>query len=304
MARNASSTGVLADGSTVEATVTYLRAIEGRDGTEQMRLDARAAREGLSPTSPYRAAMLHTEGLAALLEGDADRADELFVDAIETAELVGADPVVAMDLCERAGIAAERGDWSAAVAGVSRASAIVAQGGYGSYWTSALVHGWAARTAVHLGLRKDAVEHARNALALVPLLTYAIPVVSTQALLTIGHASLALGNVRAAAETVGRAQEIVRRRTGLGDLPDRVAALAAQVQEAASGGREDRLTPAEIRLMPLLATHLTFPLIAEHLGLSRNTVKTQAISSYRKLGVSSRSAAVARWEELEGTRHP
>ena len=51
--------------------------------------------------------------------------------------------------------------------------------------------------------------------------------------------------------------------------------------------------------MPLLATHLTFPLIAERLGVSRNTVKTQAISMYRKLGVSSRNDAVALWEQLD-----
>ena len=37
------------------------------------------------------------------------------------------------------------------------------------------------------------------------------------------------------------------------------------------------------------------------LGVSRNTVKTQAISTYRKLGVSSRNEAVARWEVLDGS---
>jgi LuxR family maltose regulon positive regulatory protein len=45
--------------------------------------------------------------------------------------------------------------------------------------------------------------------------------------------------------------------------------------------------------MPLLATHLSFREIAEKLHVSRNTIKTQAISVYRKLGVSSRSDAIA-----------
>ena len=53
------------------------------------------------------------------------------------------------------------------------------------------------------------------------------------------------------------------------------------------------LTAAELRLMPLLATHLSFREIAEKLHVSRNTIKTQAISVYRKLGVSSRSDAIA-----------
>ena len=63
------------------------------------------------------------------------------------------------------------------------------------------------------------------------------------------------------------------------------------------------LTVAELRLLPLLATHLTFPDIAERMVLSTNTVKTQAKSIYRKLDASSRSEAVARALEfglLEG----
>ena len=59
-----------------------------------------------------------------------------------------------------------------------------------------------------------------------------------------------------------------------------------------------RLTPAELRLLPLLATHLSFREIGDRLFVSRNTIKTQAISVYRKLGVSSRSGAIARAHEL------
>ena len=52
------------------------------------------------------------------------------------------------------------------------------------------------------------------------------------------------------------------------------------------------LSPAELRLLPFLPTHLTFPEIAEELFVSANTVKTQARSIYEKLGVSSRNEAV------------
>ena len=38
--------------------------------------------------------------------------------------------------------------------------------------------------------------------------------------------------------------------------------------------------------------------LGERLFVSRNTIKTQAISVYRKLGVSSRSDAIARAAEL------
>ena len=47
-------------------------------------------------------------------------------------------------------------------------------------------------------------------------------------------------------------------------------------------------------MLPYLATHLTFPEIASRLFISRNTVKTEAISTYRKLTASSRSEAIER----------
>ena len=44
----------------------------------------------------------------------------------------------------------------------------------------------------------------------------------------------------------------------------------------------------------MLSTHLSFPEIAGEMFLSTNTVKSHAVSIYRKLGTSSRSQAVAR----------
>jgi LuxR family maltose regulon positive regulatory protein len=66
----------------------------------------------------------------------------------------------------------------------------------------------------------------------------------------------------------------------------------------APNGSGSGLTPAELRVLPLLSTHLSFREIGKRLFVSRNTIKTQAISVYRKLGVSSRSEAVARAREL------
>jgi LuxR family maltose regulon positive regulatory protein len=58
------------------------------------------------------------------------------------------------------------------------------------------------------------------------------------------------------------------------------------------------LTTAELRLLPLLFTHLTFAEISERLYVSPHAVKTQAISVYRKLGASSRGQAVQRAQQL------
>ncbi len=57
-------------------------------------------------------------------------------------------------------------------------------------------------------------------------------------------------------------------------------------------GGATSLTNAELRLLPLLPTYLSFQDIADRLFLSRNTVKTQALSLYGKLGAASRGEAV------------
>jgi LuxR family transcriptional regulator, maltose regulon positive regulatory protein len=69
-------------------------------------------------------------------------------------------------------------------------------------------------------------------------------------------------------------------------------------QRPRGGSRSSSLTTAELRLLPLLATHLSFTEIGQRLYLSKHTIKTQAISIYRKLGVSSRSKAVQRVQEV------
>jgi LuxR family maltose regulon positive regulatory protein len=58
------------------------------------------------------------------------------------------------------------------------------------------------------------------------------------------------------------------------------------------------LTLSELGVLPLLTTHLTFKEIGERRHLSRHTVKSHAMSIYRKLGATSRSAAVEQAREL------
>ena len=58
------------------------------------------------------------------------------------------------------------------------------------------------------------------------------------------------------------------------------------------------LTTAELRVLQFLPTHLSFEQIGKELFVSRNTVKSQAIAAYRKLGVTSRTEAVERAQAL------
>ena len=67
--------------------------------------------------------------------------------------------------------------------------------------------------------------------------------------------------------------------------------VTSATRSTASG--TDTLSTAELRVLSYLSTHLTTKEIGERLYVSINTVKKQATSVYRKLGVSSRSEAKA-----------
>lgn len=91
------------------------------------------------------------------------------------------------------------------------------------------------------------------------------------------------------------AEHLLADAPDLGILPALVTDLRTWLDRPLrSGNVPEELTPAELRLLPLLTTHLSFREIGGVLGISRNTVKTQAIAAYRKLGVTSRSAAIER----------
>ena len=140
------STDVLADGSTMESYVAYMRALLGRAGVEAMARDAHIAWHGLNPDSPYRPTMQHTEGICALLQGEPDRADPMLIAAYDAAMQVHAVPFAAMILAERCVIAMDRSDWKAAAQLSDRGDAMVEGSAVDDYWTSALVYAVAARS--------------------------------------------------------------------------------------------------------------------------------------------------------------
>jgi LuxR family maltose regulon positive regulatory protein len=300
VAEGLDASGTLPDGSTVEATLAYLRANLCREGPATMRRDSVAALEGLGPASPYRATMLHTEGLSYLLEGDLEQADASFAHAYDLAASIETSPVAALVLTEQFQIAVEREEWTAAESLIKRALEIVGRGPYEEYWTSALVFASAARAAAHRGDMREAREYAGRAARLRPLLTYALPVVSVQALVELARAYLALVDPAGARAVLEQVHGILQQRPDLGTLATAARRLEERVSQitAATPVGASSLTAAELRLVPLLPTHLTYPEIGERLFISRHTVKTQASSVYRKLGASSRKEAVERIVDL------
>ena len=105
---------------------------------------------------------------------------------------------------------------------------------------------------------------------------------------------MVLGDQSTARHLLREIDDILLQCAGLGALDDDVSRLRDLVTADSATGvtGASPLSPAELRLLPYLQTHLTFREVAERLFVSRNTISSEVGSIYRKLGVSSRSDAV------------
>ena len=114
----------------------------------------------------------------------------------------------------------------------------------------------------------------------------------------------ALGDHTTARHLLREIDDVLLHRPALGVLVDEVSEFREMVTAAAPVGAHggSPLTPAELRLLPYLQTHLTIREIGERLFVSRNTVSSEVGSIYRKLGVSSRERRGAAGDDDRSAR--
>jgi LuxR family maltose regulon positive regulatory protein len=310
LADGAESAIPLSDGSVAIAPwVAGLRACMMASGVERAVADADVALRELSPQSGWRPTTVATRGIAHALLGDVDQATADLVEAVEIGLAFGSADVVFVAHAQLALIAARRGVWGEAARHARAAQALVDESGLGDYSTSALAHVATARVALHEARSEDARAALACAHRLRPMLDHGLPWLTIQVGLELARAHLALGEGTAAHTVLTETERVLELRPDMGVLVDDARDLRERVRatEGPGGAWAMSLTGAELRLLPYLATHLAFQEIAGRLFISRNTVKTEAVSIYRKLGVSSRSEAIERAVEvglLDGSIYP
>jgi LuxR family maltose regulon positive regulatory protein len=310
LAEGTTSTVPLSDGSaTVEPWLAVLRGSMMRHGAERALADAGLALDQLPPDSAWIPDALNVRGLAhRLLGADADAVRD-FEAAADRAAAIGTVDIAIVAQAQLALLAARRGDWDKAGQRARAAQAQVDEAGFGDYAPSSIAHVATASVAHHEGRHEDARVALTRAHRLRPFLGHGLPGLTVVFGVELARVHLALGEAAAARTVLSETEQVLALRPDLGslvgefqELRDRVAASVGP-----AGAWAMSLTGAEIRLLPYLATHLTFPEIATRLFISRNTVKTEAVSIYRKLGASSRSQAIERAVEvgfLESSTYP
>jgi LuxR family transcriptional regulator, maltose regulon positive regulatory protein len=310
LADGATSTVPLSDGSaTIEPWVATLRAHMMRDGVEQALAHADLALTQLAPESGWIPDALLAGGVAHALLGATARATDDLTAAVEKGTATGAVDVVFAAQAQLALLAAKQGDWGEAAQRARAAQALVEETGLGDYSASAIAHVATARVALHEARQEDARAALTRAHRLRPLLDHGLPWLTIQVGLELTRAHLTLADAGAARTVLTETEQVLELRPHMGVLVEDARELHEQVaaSSGSAGAWAMSLTGAELRLLPYLATHLTFPEIASRLFISRNTVKTEAISVYRKLGAASRSRAIERAVEvglLESSIYP
>jgi LuxR family maltose regulon positive regulatory protein len=292
--------GDVEDYPAVAVLAAMIAALLCRDGAAQMQADAELATATMAAGSFWRTSATVYLGMAHLMADDSDKADVLFAAGIAEGQASGVTVGPCVALAERSLLAITNGEWDSGERYLDQARMLARDANLEDHPPITILYAAAARIALHQGDRLRAREELARAQRLRPTLTYAIPHLAVQARLELGACHLALPDSAAARVLLREIDEILIRRPDLGVFVRQTEQLRARLKEMRSSNfpGASALTAAELRLLPLLSTHLSFPEIGEEMCLSPNTIKSQAYSIYRKLGVSSRNQAVMQSRKL------
>ena len=292
--------GLLPDGgASLESAVALLRAVTANEGVTRMGEDAARARELEGESSRWRASACFLEGVALRLSGSSEQARWRLGEGVRIADALGIAKVKALCLAQLALLEIADDAWEEAeslIAGAKREleehRLLDSPTMKGAFAASVLAKAYRGK----LEEAKRELPHARRLMALP---TQVFPWLEIEARLDLSRALLLLGDKVAARTRFRETRALMRLTPDPGILGERLEQLSELLDALPPNGLDhSALTSAELRLLHFLPTHLSFREIGDQIFVSRNTVKTQAASIYRKLDVGGRSEAVERAREL------
>ncbi len=282
-------------GSNVAAGLALLDGALARRGIAAMVDSVAGVDAQLADGSPWRSVRCFLAGVGAQLRGDADSAR---VELEEGAHRSGFKAPLLEALCrtQLSLWALDRGDMAGACAEAEKARARVEGDGLSGSPLVALVFAGSACALAAQGIFDRASADLRASESLFEQLDDHATWYEVETRVLLARAQAAVGRRREANEHLAAAAAAADR------VPDGPA-LARWIEAASQFVADlapplaEALTPAELRVLQLLPTHLSLPEIGASLCVSANTVKTHTRNIYAKFGVSSRRAAVARAEQ-------
>jgi LuxR family maltose regulon positive regulatory protein len=260
-------------------------------GLDEGLIAAERAQHLLSEADPWRSLACLIAGSAHLLKGDPETAKPLLEEGASRGAQ-GVPTIRAISLAQLMVLALDAGDETAAWEYEEQATATVERYALDELPTQALVAAASALVRARRGRVADAVVGVRRAAALIASLGGLAPWYDAESRIVLARAMLQVDDLAGARRQLEDAERFIRVCPDAPVLAELHAAARAAADVPGGSGRWP-LTPAELRLLHLLPTHLSLREIADRLYVSNNTVKSQARSIYRKLGVASRGEAVS-----------
>ena len=287
------------ESESVTAAIALLHAVQGRNGLAQVAADAGLAMRLEDPGDIWRCTAMYLDALAAYLTGHPIEAQARFHEAGELAVAFNAYPALIACLTQLAIIAVEVNDWHTAEQMHERSIAAMSEQRLEQVPYLVTTHCVSALLAARKGQTEEAATLARRGLSIVAL-TRVPPAIGAQCRYLLARAQLMLGDAPAARVLLSEALSGLQSVSDATLLRDVVERSWRQIEKMSLGFEHgaSTLTTAELRVLQYLPTHLSFEQIGKELFVSRNTVKSQAIAAYRKLGVTSRTEAVERAQAL------
>jgi LuxR family transcriptional regulator, maltose regulon positive regulatory protein len=233
---------------------------------------------------------------AYLLDGRLDEARGLFAEASATAAPMGNSDTILICEAQLAWFAMDHGEWAEADGRLGMALATIEERRMDGFVFTIPAFAGAARLSVHRGDLNEAHRQLTRAMRARPSATYLLPHHAVRLRLQLAKVYLAIADLGTVHQLLREIDDILTHRPALGTLIDELKDFRSILTSSAVSKPAGTLplTPAELRLLPYLPTHLTADKIAKRLFLSSHTVKAEIKAIYRKLGVSSRNDAVQR----------
>jgi LuxR family maltose regulon positive regulatory protein len=272
--------------------LAILRAMIGRQSAAEMADEAEYAYRRLDH-GDWRALTALLRGSAEFMLGNEGTAEDLLSEAV--AEAIDTPTVRGLGLAHLAVLEVERDRWDQASRLAREGRTLLTTYGFDALPAQFLVTALSCLVEARAGriaeAEADLILTRRNMMGF----SRVGPWANLQARIALVRADLILGDRVAARTRLDEADAFLLHVPDAVRVKEQAAQLRRELttQAGSDSFGPSSLTVAELRVVAYLPTHLTLAEIADRLYVSRNTVKTQAIAVYRKLGTSSRAGAVA-----------
>jgi LuxR family transcriptional regulator, maltose regulon positive regulatory protein len=281
----------------LRSSAALLRGVFGFEGYRVMRESAAIAVElETDPASPWYALARTALGFSRYLSGEPEAAEGPLEEAVSSAAEISLVRMLSLSVLALAAVG--RGKLARAEELAQAALSLGARGGASETPPASLAYVAAGAAYAAQGQLQQARLEFEQAIQFRRRVPGTSPWPTVEALVMLAQVLADMGDRSGAEAVIDEARLVL---VSVPEPPEALLARLGRLEQQATGRRPtslaDPLTERELAVLSLLQGTLSLREIGQELHLSANTIKTHTQAVYRKLGVSTRRAAVEKGRE-------